>query len=329
MQLPACSLACSLWPRQWWHHVVVAAATVGMVSLLLATSPSASQATFAITASGRVRSLSPTARPACAPLALTRGAVVYWPSLHPEMGPPPPPSAVGPAAAAAYWSVERCSSRDDLGVPDAARPMCPSRDCDGVFRVMRLQGCPASARCGGGGGVTAPDCPPLNPFPLANGSSAVGIATARALGPDELLVMLEGPEVAVLGGTHVGRCVYDFPFAVSVPGTYRLTVTALRADWAALDESQGGFPRLTLDNVAGDALLLTIGDAAAAEAARVDALALQTGADSPLRPCALRDYSDTTGGGIGAPAPSPLPPIGRWLRTTPSTGMFDPHRFPR
>ena len=219
-------------------------------------------------------------------------------------------------------------------VPRSARPHCT--DCDGAFVVKRLVGCPPSALCGGvrGCGYTGQSdrgpqcgahpgvCPPLTPRPLAEGASSVGAEFVRELGPDELLVTLEGGQVATLYGVHVGGCVYVFPYSLVVPGLYRLTVLGVRADWDAVDETKTGFPNVTLDNISGRELFVTVGNASLSEVARTAVLDARSG--SPSRNGSLPQCP----GGVAALEQAVH---GAWIRSSPTTRMFDaaPVRPPR
>jgi hypothetical protein len=60
------------------------------------------------------------------------------------------------------------------------------------------------------------------------------------LGPDDLRVHLEGPELHGVPGRHVGNCVYEFNFRVTIPGQYRLVAIAEHSDYDALAEVPEG-----------------------------------------------------------------------------------------
>jgi hypothetical protein len=211
----------------------------------------------------------PLTPPACVPLLPTAGAVTYWPERWAAGAEAPPARS---ASAAAVWALELCGGN----VPAAPAGAAAASDfdlplpggycsgCAGVLRVMRQLGCPASAACGSGAPA---NCSAPAP-PLAPGSPPEVVADARALGPDELHVVLEGGEFLLLRGEHVGGCAYNFPFRLSIPGLYRVVAVALHADWDALQEETVVFPRLTLDNLAGDGLFVTLGRAGDAEPAR-------------------------------------------------------------
>ena len=213
--------------------------------------------------------------------------------------------------------------------PASTRSHCtPAEACVGAVVVTRLVGCPLAGADGGGACVSARlNGGALRPQecgvpPLADAPSAEAIEDAWELGPDELLARLEGAEFLALRCLHVGACRYVCPFAVTIPGSYRLIVEGLRAGWAAIAEA-GGFPPLIRDKIAGDKLLIELGggraaDTAANEVARAGVVA------------AARCGSDGSGGGGDRPH-GVLPPCddanapGRWVRTVSVDGMFAPN----
>ena len=60
------------------------------------------------------------------------------------------------------------------------------------------------------------------------------------LGPDDLRVHLEGPELLSVPGMHIGACTYEFDFQVTVPGQYRVVAIAERADFDGMAEILNG-----------------------------------------------------------------------------------------
>lgn len=78
---------------------------------------------------------------------------------------------------------------------------------------------------------------------------AASLQDAQELGPDALHVLLEGPEVTVLKGSHQGDCSYAFPSNLGTPGPCRLLVSVVRTQWRAIDKNIAGFPPLTLDDL--------------------------------------------------------------------------------
>lgn len=268
-------------------------------------------------------------RHGCERITPAAGARAYWPTRWPENNvPAPSPSAEGAEAVALLWAVDVCdeppaavAAASDGGdwalrVAGVARAdYCGSgagHGCEGVVRVRRLVGCPASAACGAGDNAT--DCAAL---PFNADTPLAVLADARALGPDELSVVLEGVELHELRGTHEGNCSYVFPFAVATPGTYRIWVLATHADWDAINELVEGFPRLTLDRPLGDAALVELGDVGAARTVHAAVLAGESvppcaDANPPGRWVARAPLPE----GFFARAPAPVPPHGPGHVTT-------------
>lgn len=260
---------------------------------------------------------------ACTVLTPSSDAVVYWPNtLRPF--PAPAPSARG-AAVGALWRLELCpgvrghEDAFEYGIPgtlallqppvgdlslarvskNGTVPACPLGACEGVVRASRLVGCPGYE---GGSDL---------PAPLSSkGTAADSFVDAARLGPDEIDVVLEGPEfLGSIRGLHRGRCVYEFPFAATIPGLFRLLVVAIRSDWRALNESIASFPPVNFDRISGSRLLLTLGGG---NATLSSALSASLHADVLARTackqvCSSRD--------------STIP--GRWVRRDPAVGMFD------
>ena len=254
--------------------------------------------------------------PPCDHLPATAGAAVYWPAQWPKgNGPPfywpmggpypPKPAAAGPEETALHWRMELCRGEAALGAllsslpkGSAGRRLLEPAErawqllfnssstalrcagCAGVLQLTRLQGCVAN-----GTQSPASSKPPLD---APSDDPLQGYAVT--LGPDELFVTLEGAEFHALPAVHVGGCSYALPYAVTIPGPYRLYALALRADYAALDELTYAkmYPPFTLDAITGDKLLLHLGAVTPEEQASARASALDAGAGSPrahLPPC--------------------------------------------
>ena len=268
----------------------------------------------------------------CSVLPPTTGAAVYWPARRTAKRVP----KVSKHHPDEVWRLYHCVGSVGVPltapVPASARPHCAN--CDGAVIVKRLIGCPATAACGGLRGceytgsnrsmpqcagigpVGSANCPPLSPRPLTAGASPAALDVLRELGPDELLVTLEGPQVATLHGVHVGGCEYVFPYSLLIPGVYRLNVLALRADWDALDETTPEFPQMTQDNVGGERLFLSIGNASLAEVGR---RAVLDAHDASL-PGALPACSS----GVGGVDPAVH---GAWVRSVSTINMFASRRI--
>lgn len=158
------------------------------------------------------------------------------------------------------------------------------QDCVGVLRLSRVSGC-----------YTGSASPPLRDADGASGE-ALG-AFAQALGPDELWVTLEGAEVHALPAVHLGECVYELPYLVTLPGPYRLSALLLRGNFSSLDEVTyaDSSPPLHLDSIAGDRLLLQLGSAAPADQEAVRAAIL----DAPASEARLPACSSNGSAGEG------------------------------
>lgn len=212
----------------------------------------------------------------CVSLVPTKGSATYWPHRWSADSATPPPVNHNTA----LWSLELClgaahahaSYLDPLPGEKVSFPhilggrggYCSGDDtCTGILRVTRLHGCPRSGVCGA---LSPLGCEPLPP--LAPGTPASIVRDAQLLGPDELLMALEGGEFHTPYGTHLGNCSYVFPFSVTIPGAYRVILFGVHADWDALDETTPNFPPLTLDNIAGDDLFITLGSVSAGAAVR-------------------------------------------------------------
>ena len=271
-------------------------------------------------------------------LERSRGATDFWPliSMPYPLERASPTSGVRPPV----WLLELCGG----GSPESLLPAGSEADilqrrlppfdtlsfcsspqlCSGAIVVTRLVGCPFAAAAGGGactsarlnGGAVRPsECgaPPFSGSP-----SPDAVEDAWELGPDELYVRLEGAEFLALHCLHVGACRYICPFAVTVPGKYRLIVEGLRSDWAAIAES-GGFPLLIRDNISGNKLLIALGGSEAESSAASDA----------ARAAVVSEYR-CVGGHNCDSAPEQLPICddpnspGRWVRMVSVEGLFEP-----
>ena len=267
----------------------------------------------------------PTAPLLCTRLTPSDDAVAYSPGVFlPQRR--PSVTARGAEAVGALWRLELCLGSaghevafeyglpgilallnpptGDLALaraPAATAPPCPLGSCEGVIRISRLRDCPVSNGTLG--------TPPLTEM------SADTLSDAARLGPDELDVTLEGPEFfSAVKGVHIGNCVYEFPFAVSIPGEYRVLVIAVRSDWRSIDESLPGFPPVTLDRVSGRRLLISLGGTGTSDAA-----ASASGATVALQAAVL----DSTARAAALPqCPVSLTYFGRWVRTADAAIMF-------
>ena len=273
-------------------------------------------------------SLTAAAAPECAPLHPPPSAVTFWPSTWEPSdpcwgrergcvkgwtGPPAPPANLSGAEVRRAWEASICAAPDsgsnasappsdwDLPLSGGRAAYCAAPvglggfGCSGVLRLRRIIGCPANAAaaCAPGSSGGTKCAPP----PVAAGAPPETLADAFELGPDELWVLLEGPEFLSLRGRHAGDCIYTFPFSVTIPGAYRLFILAVRAGWAALDDSLGAFARPVFERPLGDGVTLALGDARAGAAAHAAVLA-----------------------GAHRPACDAVP-AGRWVQRTVEAGL--------
>lgn len=255
-------------------------------------------------------------------------ATVFWPKTWWAGEPQRMPTAKG-AAVSAYWRIEICRGiRDhelafdwalpgvrrlvteragDFLIPGATGETGCDESCAGVIRVTRLQGCPTLAH------------------PLAS-TDADEQADALALGPDSIEMFLEGAEFFLLSGLHTGNCSYEFPFAVTLPGRYRLIATAVRTDWAGLAEAPLGSPPLTgvapltLDDILGSRAFIQLGRDNAHGADRLRETVLH--GRWPHNASSQSDALPTCSVQL-VPGAVPTPPPGRWVQLSSVSGMFD------
>ena len=111
-------------------------------------------------------------------------------------------------------------------------------DATGALVVVRKQGCVEHL-----GGFINPGKRLDEVWELARG----------VFGPDEFIADLVGPELLALTQQHMGRCVYIFPFEVSLAGRYQLTLKLTRSNYTALDEVNfaSSHPTMHFDDVLG------------------------------------------------------------------------------
>ena len=268
------------------------------------------------------------------------GAVDFWPLELPAF--PYERASPSPGLRPQVWRLELClggsaasllpgargagaeeAVRRRLLLPTGTHSQCSTTDaCTGAIVVTRLVGCPFVGADSGSACVSARlsdgAARPLacGAPPLAGTPSAEAIEDAWELGPDELLVRLEGAEFLALSCLHVGACRYICHFSVTIPGSYRLVVEGLRANWSAIAEA-GGYPPLIRDQIAGDRLLIMLGgenagDAAANEAARATVVAAAQ--------CGKDGVAGSAAGALPTCVDANAP--GRWVRTVSADAMF-------
>ena len=139
-------------------------------------------------------------------------------------------SGAGPevASMAELFSVHSCT----LG----AAELSPRGWAAGVtFLVQRRQGCLSHG----------------TPSPTLSRSPDV-VRRLKRLGPDELLWMLEGPELAPCTVEHVGDCAYLVQCRLGRPGRYHIAAMHLRSNYDAVNEAIKGWPPGQYDFPLGD-----------------------------------------------------------------------------
>ena len=77
-------------------------------------------------------------------------------------------------------------------------------------------------------------------------------------GPDELEVVLLGPEVLVLDVIYHANCTYSFPYTVGTAGNYKVSIRHIRDRYQALNEMEDAFPPLLNDSVLGESAYIKI-----------------------------------------------------------------------
>jgi hypothetical protein len=140
-------------------------------------------------------------------------------------------------------------------------------------------------------------------------------------GPDEVAAELEGPELLSLAPAfNPARCEYVFHYALTLPGRYRLRLSAHRGAYAALAEvAPRVYPESSYDNIGGDGLwVLAVGP--------VPGLLQPDGRSLLVGPSTL----DAAWRHVTQDAPAGQPacrgrgrlPAGRWVAAAPPSGVL-------
>jgi hypothetical protein len=214
----------------------------------------------------------------------TRDGSTYWPNKHVNDTSVHPPTAFHHAnlshfSTSSVWKLELCMLRSA-----SAHDSC--QNCTGSIRISRLVG-----------------CDPTLPADMQDFHDQDVRAGAELLGPDEIFVLLEGPEFMSPQQLHSGNCVYSFNFVITIPGTYRLSATVIRSDWNGFwSGSDVSFPPQTLDVLTIDKQLLAFGNASRT----LDSFTFVTSEHHNLAPCLTS--SDRSG---------------RWIQVPLQVGMFE------
>ena len=153
----------------------------------------------------------------CVTIFPTKNARMYWPNTYKigdEWQPEPPQS---PFSISEVWSFSLCRRP----TPTRSAGLC--HDCDVTLRATRLLGCEKSDS---------------DVFSHDEETLSFG---RRYLGPDELKVLLEGPEHLAGRVKYLGQCTYEYFFRVFIPGAYALHVSWSRSDWNSVRETETRF----------------------------------------------------------------------------------------
>ena len=96
------------------------------------------------------------------------------------------------------------------------------------------------------------------PRQLTTNTSSLAIFV-RDFGPDELVVLLEGPELLPCDVHYLGACTYAATCEpVTVAGGYHLSALHLRSSYDALDELLRRWPPMQFDKLVGDDFVLEL-----------------------------------------------------------------------
>jgi hypothetical protein len=168
------------------------------------------------------------------------------------------------------WKLELCTLSTS-----AAYSAC--HNCSGTIRITRQIG-----------------CEPLIPNDL--GTDRETRFGGEVLGPDEIFVLLEGPELLAPSQRHSGHCMYTFDFKFTIPGTYRLSATVIRSDWDGYWSGfNASFPPETFNVLTSSKQLLVFGN----ESQTLEAHAAVVASHSLLPPCL--SAPDTSGRWVQVP----------------------------
>ena len=153
------------------------------------------------------------ATPHCERLIPTSNAALWWPYKYRNGA---SPERQSPHNVSDVWAMTLCRRASHH------RATCPQ--CHVVVHLQRILGCDAASST-------------VN-FTHDGDTAAMG---RQRFGPDELHLLLEGPEHLSGRPRYLGDCTYQYSVHVTIPGKYRLFVVGQRADWGGLHETTPGF----------------------------------------------------------------------------------------
>lgn len=87
-------------------------------------------------------------------------------------------------------------------------------------------------------------CTPFNHLKISESNETTN-TVHRQLGPDELLLFIEGPSMQTLIPYYKGCNSYISKFLIPASGQYRLKLVSLRSGYAAFNESNGECPQIS------------------------------------------------------------------------------------
>ena len=116
---------------------------------------------------------------------------------------------------------------------------CRATDAHEVFRITRLAGCRSPV--------------------LITASERTLTAALRDFGPDEIVFMLEGPELLPCEILYHGNCSYVARCGPRrLAGEFHVAAVHLRANYDALDEMRSDWPPMQYDKLVGDDVVINL-----------------------------------------------------------------------
>jgi hypothetical protein len=112
-------------------------------------------------------------------------------------------------------------------------------------------------------------------------------------GPDEFVLGLEGPELhsLTLNMQYRGKCVYDLPFHVTIPGMYHLNLVWYRENYVGAREGSAGWLPVHVEKPLGEQCFLNLTTSADADESESDPLLKHLQARTTVPPCDLHDVN--------------------------------------
>jgi hypothetical protein len=98
-------------------------------------------------------------------------------------------------------------------------------------------------------------CTPFNDLKISE-SNETTLTVHKQLGPDELLLFIEGPSMQTLIPYYKGCNSYISKFEIPLAGQYRFKLVSLRSEYAAFNESNGECPQILYNVLLDTAIYL-------------------------------------------------------------------------